>query len=127
MSWLHSFKRLYSLDTLDTRCTIPSTTPPRQAATELQINSSDSSSLRGSDTANEASRKTASDDVKPSQWKTPEFYFYYLVFIIAVPLMFKVSFDVSKSTSALSSHFLLLANMCASDTSKLPKILTFAF
>jgi hypothetical protein len=103
MSWLQYFKRLYSLDTLDTRCTIPSTTPPRQAATELQIDPAGSSSLRDSDKSNGGSRGTNVGDVRPSQWKTLEFYLYYIIFIVAVPLMLKVSFDVSKSISILSS------------------------
>ena len=33
---------------------------------------------------------------QPSKWKTPEFYFYYFIFIITVPYMFWVAYDVSR-------------------------------
>lgn len=32
------------------------------------------------------------------RWRTPEFYFYYLIFILVVPLMFKSVIDISRST-----------------------------
>lgn len=31
----------------------------------------------------------------PSKWATPEFFLYYVVFVVAVPLMFKSVYDVS--------------------------------
>jgi len=33
--------------------------------------------------------------VGPSRWKTPEFYFYYLVFIVNIPLMFRCAIKFS--------------------------------
>ncbi len=33
---------------------------------------------------------------QPSNWKTPEFYFYYLVFITIVPYMFWIVYDISR-------------------------------
>lgn len=32
----------------------------------------------------------------PPRWKTVEFYVYYAVFLIALPMMFKAAYDVSK-------------------------------
>lgn len=100
MAWLQYLKRLYSLDTLDTRFVIPANTPSRDAATELTIDpvkpgpSSDNARKR----SNGHIKSSPSKDVHPSQWNTPEFYFYYLVFLVAVPYMFKTGYDVSKCT-----------------------------
>jgi hypothetical protein len=58
--------RLYSLDTLDTRF------------------------------ANSKSSSTIQAEASLSKWRTPEFYIYYVIFIVVVPQMFKVSYDVSK-------------------------------
>ena len=33
---------------------------------------------------------------QPSKWRSPEFYFYYVVFLVIPPLMFKSVYDVSK-------------------------------
>lgn len=38
-------------------------------------------------------------EAKPSKWGTLEFKFYYVVFIIAVPLMFKAAMDASNETN----------------------------
>jgi hypothetical protein len=101
MSWLQNIKKLYSLDTLDTRFTIPSTTPPRDAATELRIDATkpgpSGPQSAASRWANGTTRSSPTDDVHPPLWNTPEFYFYYFCFITIVPLMFKTGYDVSKS------------------------------
>jgi hypothetical protein len=121
MSWLQYLKRLYSLDTLDTRCVIPSTTPPRQAATELQLGPEGPSNSRGS---NSRTNGGLQDGVKPSQWKTPEFYLYYIVFIVAVPMMFKVSFDVSKCSFIPFLFHQTYTKSRGSISSKLSKVFT---
>ncbi|KAI8991686.1 MBOAT, membrane-bound O-acyltransferase family-domain-containing protein [Mycotypha africana] len=36
--------------------------------------------------------------LRPSRWRTKEFYFYYFCFCIVVPYMFKVTHDLSKKT-----------------------------
>src|SRR5947209_1684882 len=68
MTLISNLRRLYSLDTLDTRFTKSKSSSPIQA------------------------------EAQPSKWRTPEFYLYYVIFIVVVPQMFKVSYDVSKST-----------------------------
>lgn len=74
-AWL---RRVYSLDTLDTRFT--------SSATPAHTNTRPSK-------ARNASAQSAS----PSPlWRTPEFFVYYLFFIIFVPLMFKTVIVVSK-------------------------------
>lgn len=82
MQYASAIRRLYSLETLDTRFIIPSKASPKQAL-------SDQSPQGSSDIA-----KTAG----PSLWKTPEFILYYVIFILVVPLMVKQPVDVSRCT-----------------------------
>ncbi|KAL4887187.1 MBOAT, membrane-bound O-acyltransferase family-domain-containing protein [Aspergillus karnatakaensis] len=81
LSW---FRRLYSLDTLDTRFTVPANTPVKVAAEDTR-----SAVARSSAVASSAS---------PSKWGTLEFYVYYIIFIVAVPLMFITVVDVSQES-----------------------------
>lgn len=92
MSLLSSLRSIYALDTLDTRFTnspkVPYKavidarnghgTPPSQDI-PVNLDSRRQQVLPG-----------------PSLWKTPEFYFYYFIFIITVPYMFWVAYDVSR-------------------------------
>lgn len=94
MSLLHTVRRLYSLDTLDTRFTTSSTTPVQNAATEHGVDTSKPAVQK--DGQRNARQSESLPGVQPSRWRTPEYYFYYLVFIAIVPLMFKVPYDVSK-------------------------------
>lgn len=75
MSALHYVGRLYSVETLDTRFTTSSKTP-----------SSNAKPHRIEKGVSEASK---------SRWTTLEFYVYYLVILVAIPLMFKAAYDVS--------------------------------
>lgn len=81
------FKHLFSLDTLDKRLTTSSKTT--------------ASSKREIDPAKPVPRSQIPVEASPSLWNTTEFYLYYLVFIICVPLMFKAVYDVSKCMCAL--------------------------
>jgi hypothetical protein len=83
MGLLQYLSKVYRPETLDTRFVIPANAPPRDALAER------SSSRLPASTAKIA-------DVQPSLWKTPEFFFYYLVFIIVVPIMFKSPMDLSQ-------------------------------
>lgn len=85
LDWL---RRLYSLDTLDTRFTVSATTPLSVAADSNRTESRDKRDGGGT-------RHTRNGASSP-RWNTPEFYIYYLVFIVAVPLMFKTAIDVSQ-------------------------------
>ncbi|KAL1970159.1 hypothetical protein VTN77DRAFT_6564 [Rasamsonia byssochlamydoides] len=91
MSLLQWLRRLYSLDTLDTRFTVSANTPLKAADTRSARDPSSSSEkvARSHEIANGAS---------PSKWKTPEFFVYYFVFITVVPLMFKTVIDVSQES-----------------------------
>jgi protein-cysteine N-palmitoyltransferase HHAT len=78
------FRSLYSLETLDTRFVTSSNTP-----------------AGGKDGAAKASEKKIS--AGPSRWFTPEFFFYYVMFVLIFPLMVKSPIDASKCESAETS------------------------
>ncbi|KAF2399944.1 glycerol uptake protein 1 [Trichodelitschia bisporula] len=110
MGFLDFFCKLYSLDTLDTRFTTSSTTPPRPTEHELVVDPNRASlgETESSSSTNAASQRSGSSPQR-SLWGTPEFCLYYLVLAFAIPMMFKVSFDVSKSSHpsyASYSHLL---------------------
>lgn len=95
-------KRLYSLDTLDTRFTTSSRPPPRDK--RLRIDPAQPSSGRTVSGEDEKESKTVverSSDASPSRWRTPEFFVYYFALITIVPMMFKVTYDVSKGSTLL--------------------------
>ncbi|KAL1953682.1 hypothetical protein VTO42DRAFT_2355 [Malbranchea cinnamomea] len=93
MGLLRFIRRLYSLETLDTRFTVSSSTPLKYAAESR----SQGVASRGSG----AGRNEAA----PSRWNTPEFYVYYVIFILAVPMMFKAAIDVSQESHPTFSHY----------------------
>lgn len=77
-AWL---RQVYSLDTLDTRFTSTAITPSN------------------SDTrppVKDARANAIAQGASPSLWRTPEFFIYYVFFIVLVPLMFKTVVDASK-------------------------------
>ena len=81
MSWLQFIKTLYSPETLDTRFVLSSSIPIREALAER---------------ANGASKPPPNAGVRPPLWRTLEFYFYYVMFILIVPQMVKSPMDVSR-------------------------------
>jgi hypothetical protein len=85
-TWL---RRLYSLDTLDTRFTATAITP-----TNANVNSNSNSDTRPA--AKDARASSIAQNARASLWHTPEFFIYYLFFITLVPLMFKTVIDASK-------------------------------
>lgn len=86
MSLWYYLRRLYSLDTLDTRLTTSSQAPARLVAAGKDISEA---KTRDQD----ASRSALG---RPSKWNTMEYYFYYLVVGVAVPMMFYASYTASK-------------------------------
>lgn len=93
MSLLYWLRRLYSLDTLDTRFTVPANTPLKAAA---DTRSSSSPSAAADPSAKDARSSEIAHGASPSRWKTPEYFVYYLVFLTLVPLMFKTVIGVSQ-------------------------------
>ncbi|KAL5048263.1 hypothetical protein BDW71DRAFT_178248 [Aspergillus fruticulosus] len=95
LSWL---RRLYSLDTLDTRFTVPPNVPVKIVAEDTRSGS-----------AKDARSNAVANSASPPRWGTLEFYVYYVIFLVAVPLMFKTVVDVSQEshpTYSTYSHLL---------------------
>lgn len=87
MKILNYVGRLYSLDTLDTRFTTSSKSPP-----------SNFTPTNGHGSANKID-KGALGASQP-RWTTLEFYIYYLIILVAIPSMFKAAYDVSTGKPA---------------------------
>lgn len=93
MSLLQYAGRLFSVDTLDARLMTFSKTPPsridpgRTSLDKIPYNVLRKGGAGSEDIASGAS---------PPQWRSPEFMYHGLVFLAAVPLMFKTVYDVSK-------------------------------
>lgn len=86
-----SFLRsVYDLDTLDTRFTTSSSTPYKAVV-----------DARGDATKRERAPAKPDARAQPSRWGTPEFYLYYVIFIVTVPYMFWIAYDVSRRTGFL--------------------------
>lgn len=85
MGVLELLRRVYDLDTLDTRFT-SSSSVPYKAVIEARNDPAQSK---------EPPRK-AQGRAQPSKWNTPEFYLYYLVILVALPYMFWIAYDVSR-------------------------------
>ncbi|KAI9795578.1 MAG: glycerol transporter [Candelina submexicana] len=103
MIWIDYLRRLYSLDTLDTRFTTSSRTPPKQVAAGADApidpaRPSQPSWRRKAGSPNGRPISGSGEGVPASRWKTPEFFVYYLVFLLVVPMMFKVTYIVSKES-----------------------------
>lgn len=95
MTWVRKLQSLYSVDVLDTRFTTTSNSPPKTHDYERRIDPVKYSSTEVSNGTRERGNNGDTSFEKP-RWNTREFYFYYLIFIVAVPLMFKAAIDVSK-------------------------------
>lgn len=70
-----------------------------------------------------SSRQRVVQPRPPPRWRTPEFYLYYLIFAITVPVMVWKPIQLSKGEAALSSSAICLLRkyiVCSRDTSQLP-------
>ena len=93
-------KRLFSLDVLDTRFTKSSWSQSTTSGPAKSAQVDPAKPLPGLDNHNETSgRSTQSkgrDDIHPSRLASPEFVLYYIVIGVALILMLKSVYDVSK-------------------------------
>ncbi|TQV96470.1 hypothetical protein V2A60_003132 [Cordyceps javanica] len=85
MGVLSFLKKVYTPDTLDTRFTSSSSVPYNTVI-----------EARSDPVAQREAATKAQSRAAPSKWNTPEFYFYYVVFVVTVPYMFWIAYDVSK-------------------------------
>ncbi|KAI1418892.1 MBOAT, membrane-bound O-acyltransferase family-domain-containing protein [Xylaria sp. FL1777] len=97
-------RNVYDLDSLDTRFTVSSTTPYRavveargDAAAASKERAAKWNSRPASSSSSSSSPSSPSPSSKP-RWNTPEFYLYYVVFVVAIPYMFWITYDASKAT-----------------------------
>jgi hypothetical protein len=97
MSIFSYIRSIYALDTIDTRFTSSSATPYKTVvdgrAENAAANAKRDDSIPGPGVRTDYSGRPIA---QPSKWNTPEFYFYYFVFITVVPYMFWVAYDVSR-------------------------------
>ncbi|KAK2766268.1 glycerol transporter [Arachnomyces sp. PD_36] len=101
MGFLFWLRRLYSLDTLDTRFTTPSNTPLKVAGDTRADRAGAETKAEGSGQGNGATRP---------RWWTLEFIGYYAILSVAVPMMFKAAVEVSQvSHPSYSSYVELLS------------------
>ena len=103
MTLLRDVGSLYSVGTLDTRFTTSSNTPPSH------IDSAKSPAREARLTRNGSQKQYSA--ASPSRWKTPEFLYHYLIFLIVVPWMFYTVFDVSQRKRSRSSKPLALSEL----------------
>lgn len=88
MSLWRQIQGIYAPETLDTRFVTSSSTPVKAAATTADSDKK----IKGD--ANVAAKS------RPSKWGSPEYYFYYFIFITIVPLMFYVPYSVSRGNAS---------------------------
>ncbi|KAG9950548.1 glycerol:H+ symporter-like protein, partial [Aureobasidium melanogenum] len=100
MSWLSFIKKLYSLDTLDTRFTT-STKTPHKLTTEDSI----ANSKLHAQQVIQSGKTQPLPGSQPSKWNTPEFYFYYLCFLTIPIFMIKAVYDVSQESHPNYSRY----------------------
>jgi len=90
-------RSIYALDTIDTRFTNSSATPYKTVI-DARLDPA-KSNVKRDDSVPGVGVKTDHSGrpiAQPSKWNTLEFYFYYLVFMVVVPYMFWIPYDVSR-------------------------------
>ncbi|CAK7567616.1 MAG: glycerol transporter [Sporothrix epigloea] len=108
MSLLQFLRNLYDVDTLDTRFTTPSTVPYKPSLPRTGTgNRKDDQPGRTALSTDSRRDGTLSiiERSEPSKWRTPEFYVYYFLFLVIVPYMFWVAYDVSRPSDPRYSKF----------------------
>lgn len=100
MTVLSFFKKLYSLDTLDTRFTT-STKTPHKLTTEASI----ADTKLPAQQVLQSGKNDRLPGTQPSKWNTKEFYFYYLCFLTIPIFMVKAVYDVSQDSHPNYSRF----------------------
>ncbi|THW71295.1 glycerol:H+ symporter-like protein [Aureobasidium pullulans] len=100
MSWLSFIKKLYSLDTLDTRFTTSTKTPHK-----LTPEDSIADSKLPAQQILQPGKEQSLPGTQPSKWNTPEFYFYYICFLTIPVFMVKAVYDVSQESHPNYSRY----------------------
>lgn len=103
MQSLRYLQRLYSLDTLDTRFTASSRPPTDRTNGSIADDKLPAQQLLGSKDSDDGLQSIPG--AQSSKWRTPEFYFYYFIFLTIPPLMFKAVYDVSQPSHPSFSRY----------------------
>ncbi|KAF2129894.1 glycerol:H+ symporter-like protein [Dothidotthia symphoricarpi CBS 119687] len=98
---LRYVRQLYSLDTLDTRFVVPATAPPKEALEEAKLDPAGPLPVSNG----KGKSRDPNDNVQPSRWNTPEFYFYFVVVVVCLFFMMKSVVDVSSASHPNYSKF----------------------
>ena len=93
MNFLQYAGRLFSVDTLDTRFTTSSKDPPSRID-PARPSPAEAGLKRSGQGRN--GREDIAPGASPPRWKSPEFIYHGLVFLVVVPLMFKTVYEVSQ-------------------------------
>lgn len=100
---LQYIRKLYSLDTLDTRFVVPANASPKEALELAELDPAQPLPVRNG----QVKSKDSIEGVQPSRWNTFEFKAYLTLISICVFFMFKAVWDVSKGQgSALGGSHL---------------------
>lgn len=102
MRVLQHVQRLFSLDTLDTRFTTSSKALLPNEHLLRKIPRADSHDGSYNLHPRQIGRTIEEAGPSASKWSSPEFMVYAVVFMIAIPLMFKTAYDVSARMCILS-------------------------
>ncbi|KAF1984108.1 glycerol:H+ symporter-like protein [Aulographum hederae CBS 113979] len=103
---LQYLKKLYTLETLDTRFVVPATSPPKEALEQTRIDPANPlPANHGNITSNGAPASKSGPGPEPPKWKTTEFYVYFAVIFTSVVFMFKIAYGVSKESHPSYSKF----------------------
>jgi hypothetical protein len=81
MGLAQDMRKLYTLETLDTRFVVPSDVPLRNSMVQLD----------GDDRQPEPTK-----DAQPSLWRSTEFIVYYVLLWIIIPIMIWIPIQISK-------------------------------
>jgi len=95
MSALSYVKRLYSLDTLDTRFTVSANAPLRKTSNDHGV-TVDKPAVSAAGQPVKKQDQELPLGVQPSKWHTPEYILYYIVIGLSLISMFSVVINVSK-------------------------------
>ena len=82
---------------------LPVSSPSLEPTLQPQDSTSEKSTSLNQSTASSMPqsrrpRSPGGDACQPSRWNTPEFYIYYAVWIVAVPMMFLATYELSKGS-----------------------------
>lgn len=103
MAVLQYARKLYSLDTLDTRFITSLRSPFSTTSPQIDpVKPSSKEERQDNVGGGVLDTNGPNNGPPPSRWRTTEYYVYYVIIMVSLIKMFKVAFDVSKRTFSLA-------------------------